>query len=67
MNPEISELTYKQAIEQLEAIVNRMQSSDCDIDLLAEYTTRALALLNHCRQKLQKTDEEVKRCLESLQ
>lgn len=64
---EIEKLTYTQAIEKLEAIVSHMQAPDCDIDLLAEYTSTAIALMNHCKAKLHKTDEEVKKCLESLQ
>lgn len=63
---EISKLSYKQAVEKLETIVSRMQSPECDIDLLAEYTSESLALLNHCKEKLRKTDEDVKRCLESI-
>lgn len=65
-NEEIAALTYSQAIEKLEAIVAKIQAPDCDIDLLAEYTSTAIALMNHCKAKLHKTDEEVKKCLESL-
>lgn len=63
---EIKDMTYTAAVAELEQIVNKMQSPDCDIDLLAEYTSRALALLTHCRQKLHSTEEEVRKCLESL-
>lgn len=62
-----SELTYTQAITELEQIVARMQRDDCDIDSLATYTSRALELLKLCKQKLFKADEDVKRCLEELQ
>lgn len=60
------ELTYGKAVAELEAIVAKMQSDDCDIDSLAGYTTRALELLKYCKQKLFTTDQEVKRCLEAL-
>ncbi|MDE6681087.1 MAG: exodeoxyribonuclease VII small subunit [Muribaculaceae bacterium] len=62
-----TELTYTQAITELEQIVARMQRDDCDIDSLAGYTSRALELLKLCKQKLFKADEDVKRCLEELQ
>lgn len=58
--------TYKDAVAELEAILRKMQSPDCDIDKLSEYTARALNLLKFCKEKLMKTDEEVKRTLEEL-
>lgn len=61
-----TELTYGQAVAELEAIVAKMQSDQCDIDSLAAYTGRALELLKYCKQKLFTTDREVKSCLEAL-
>lgn len=58
--------TYAAAIAELEAIVRKMQSDDCDIDLLASYTARSLALLKLCKQRLQTTDEELKKLLSAL-
>lgn len=58
--------SYNQAIQELESILNKMQSPDCDIDKLSEYTARALKLLKYCKEKLTKTDEEVKKTLEAL-
>lgn len=60
------ELTYTKAIQELEAIVAKMQSENCDIDALADYTKRAAELIKYCREKLFTTDEEVKKCIESL-
>ena len=59
-------LTYSKAIAELEGIVAKMQSDECDIDSLAAYTSRALELLKFCKEKLHTTDEEVKKCLEAL-
>lgn len=59
-------MKYNEAITELEQLVQKMQSPDCDIDNLAQYTARALELLNFCKEKLTKTDEEVKKCLEAL-
>ena len=59
-------LTYGQAMEQLEAILAKMQSDDCDIDSLSKYTADSLALLKHCKEKLTRTDEELKKCLAEL-
>lgn len=59
-------MKYSAAVAELESIVSKMQSDSCDIDSLASYTTRALELLKFCKEKLHKTDEEVKECLKSL-
>ncbi len=63
---EKKELKYSEAIAELEAITAKMQSPECDIDSLASLTSRALELLKICKDKLFKTDEEVRRCLETL-
>ncbi len=60
------ELTYRAAIIELEGIVAKMESDNCDIDQLSEYTTRALQLLKFCKERLFKTNEEVEHCLEAL-
>lgn len=59
-------MTYTKAIAELEAIVAKMQSDECDIDSLAGYTSRALELLKFCKEKLFTTDREVMKCLEAL-
>ena len=61
------ELTYNKAVMQLEAILQKMQSPDCDIDKLSEYTAQGLKLLKFCKEKLTKTDTEVQRILSELQ
>lgn len=58
--------SYAEAIAELNAIVARMQSDNCDIDSLAAQTSRSLVLLKYCKEKLQKTDTELKRLLEEL-
>lgn len=60
------DLTYTKAMQELEAIVAKMQSDNCDIDALADYTKRAAELIKFCREKLFTTDQEVKKCIEAL-
>jgi exodeoxyribonuclease VII small subunit len=62
-----SKLTYSQAVEELEKIVAAMQSDECSIDNLSEYTTRSLQLLKICKAKLQSTDEELKKILAEIE
>lgn len=59
-------MTYNQAVRELEAIVQKMESDSCDIDQLSNYTTRALELLKYCKDRLFKTNEEVEKCLAEL-
>lgn len=63
---EEKEMTYKTAMKELESIIAAMESENCDIDRLAEYTTRATTLLKFCKESLFKTNAEVEACLEEL-
>lgn len=63
---EDNKLSYNQALTELEEIVRKMESNECDIDSLSEYTTRSLELLKFCKERLFKVDEEVAKCLEAL-
>lgn len=62
----MEEMSYGKAVAELEAIVRKMQSDNCDIDDLAALTARSLELLKICRMKLTSTDEKLKKCLEEL-
>lgn len=65
-NQEIEKMTYTQAITELEEIVKKMQSPECSIDNLSQYTTRSLQLLKVCKEKLTRTDEELKKVLNEM-
>ena len=65
-NQEIDKLTYTQAVNELEEIVKKMQSPECSIDNLSQYTARSLQLLKLCKEKLTKTDEELKKVLNEM-
>lgn len=59
----VKDLTYSQAVSELEAILAHMQSDKCDIDQLSAYTRRATELLTECRRRLTTTDEELRQIL----
>lgn len=61
---EISELSYKEAMARLESILAKMQEPEPDIDSLAENTRTATLLIEHCRNKLLKTEEDLAKVLE---
>lgn len=64
---EPQELTYTQAMQQLEAIVARLQDPNCDIDLLRDYTKQALELLKFCKTRLTQTDQDLTQLLQELE
>ncbi|MDE7442785.1 MAG: exodeoxyribonuclease VII small subunit [Muribaculaceae bacterium] len=63
----VAELTYAAALAELEGILKKMQSDECDIDRLVVYTRRASELLAECRRRLTVTDEELTAILTKLE
>lgn len=63
----VKELTYNQAVTELDNIIRLMQSDECDIDQLTAYTRRATELLTECRSRLTTTDEELRKILSELE
>lgn len=61
------EISYSKAIAELENIVREMQSDNCSIDNLNQYTKRALELLKICKAKLLTTDEQLQKILAELE
>lgn len=62
----MEKMTYTQAVERLEEIMNSIQGGGMDVDKLAVALKEASALVQFCRDKLYKVDEEVKQLLESM-
>lgn len=56
-------MKYEEALTQLETIVQRMESGEYDIDELTEQLKQAQKLIKFCKDKLTKTDEEIKKIL----
>ena len=57
-------IKYETAIEELEEIVRKMENGQLDIDALTEELKKAKTLIKACKDKLTKTDEEIKKILE---
>ena len=58
---------YKNAIEEIEHIVDEIESETIDVDVLSEKIKRAAFLIKYCRQKLRKTDDQIKKVLQDLE
>ena len=58
------EIKYEEAVAQREAIVRRMETGELNLDSLADELKKAQKLIKMCKDKLTKTDEEIKKMLE---
>lgn len=63
---DIKEISYREAVNELDAILREMQSDNCDIDKLSAMTRRATELITECRNRLTATDEELRNILATL-
>ena len=57
------ELKYEAAFAELQAIVRKMENDELDIDQMSDQLRRAQQLIKLCKDKLTKTDEEIKKIL----
>lgn len=57
------EMSYSQAIAEVEKIVRAMQDSSLDVDKLGEMVSRATELITLCQNKLRKAQVEVQRAV----
>lgn len=56
-------IKYEDAVHRLEDIVTRMENNELDIDTLSEQLKTAQQLIKLCKDKLIKTDAEIKKLL----
>ncbi len=58
---------YKDAIEEIESIVEEIENETVDVDVLTDKVKRAAFLVRYCKEKLKKTDDEVKKVLKDFE
>jgi exodeoxyribonuclease VII small subunit len=61
MNNKDKSISYENAVNELESIVTRLEKGDCDIDQLTQELKRAQKLIAFCRERLFKTEKEIKK------
>lgn len=57
-------ISYVAAMNELQSIIGGLEASQVGIDELTDKIARAKYLSNICRERLRKTDEEVKKLFE---
>ncbi len=59
----MEEKKYEAAMKELETIVAKMESGELNVDAMTTELKKAQGLIKLCREKLLKTDEEIKKIL----
>ncbi len=62
----MKKITYTEAIQELESLVERIENEETNIDQLSEKVKRASELIRICKDKLQSTEEEVNKILKDI-
>lgn len=57
-------MKYEEALRQLDDIVQKMERNEYGIDELTLQLKKAKELIKQCKDKLTKTDEEIKKILD---
>ena len=52
-------LSYDKAYEELQAIVERIQSDEVSLDTLSEEVKRAAELVKYCKEKLRAIEADI--------
>lgn len=60
-------LTYSKALQELQQIVEEIESETVSVDVLADKVKRASELIEYCQAKLKSTDTEVKKILSQME
>ena len=58
------EMSYKEAMQEIETILRSLREEQNSVDTLAERVARATELIAHCRAKLRKAESDVNKILE---
>ncbi len=53
------EISYKEALEELNSILKKIESEDIEMDDLTKIVKRALFLVNLCKSKLKNTEDKL--------
>ncbi|HEY4784774.1 MAG TPA: exodeoxyribonuclease VII small subunit [Bacteroidales bacterium] len=63
---EKKKLTYKDAITEIEEILDKLENEDLDVDELAVKVKRVSQLLRFCKEKLTGTEKEIQGIIEDM-
>ena len=61
----MKEIKYEEAVKQLEDIVKQLENGELDLDDMSSELKKAQQLIKICKDRLTKTDEDIKKILEN--
>jgi len=61
------DLTYEQAMDELNTILESLETSEVDVDLLASKVKRGNELLKFCKSRLEKVSNEVNTIIQEIE
>ena len=67
MTKSVKKISFGEAVSEVETILADLERDNVDIDHLGEQVKRAVELIQVCREKLEKTDGEVRELVSGLQ
>lgn len=62
-----AELSFSQAMDELEGVLRRIEGDEIDIDQLGRELGRAAELLEICRRKIRRAEVEVQQIVETIE
>lgn len=60
------ELSYKEAVSEIELVIQQIESEELDVDKLTEKVKRAAYLIKWCKEKLRSSEKEIETILKDL-
>ncbi len=60
-------LSYKEAINEIEEILQQIENDEPDVDQLSEKVKRLSSLVSYCREKLHNTEVEIEKILREIE
>jgi len=66
MNMSKKNVSYKEAITEIEEILRQLENNELDVDELSEKVKRVSQLVALCKEKLHNTEEEIDKILKEM-
>lgn len=61
-----TKFSYNKSLEEMELIMNEIETEEVDVDKLSEKVKRLSVLIKKCKAKLHDTEEEVQHIIDDL-
>jgi exodeoxyribonuclease VII small subunit len=61
------QFSYKEAISEIEEIINKLENEEIELDMLSENVKRASELILNCKNNLKTSEDEIEKIISSIQ